>query len=159
MTLGGDGVNKVKELIIVSAILSLSVIAFGVSGNIVVNSSFENGSAWGWSPFGSVTLIATTTNPHSGDYCLYTTGRTQSWMGPSYNLFGLLSYDQTYKVDFWVRYDNGPDSVQFKATVKTSSSNGSSNYIQATNPTTVEKGVWTEVSGDFTIRSGNGTDK
>lgn len=147
--------NKVKELIIVSAILSLSVIAFGVSGNIVVNSSFENGSTWGWSPFGSVTLIATTTNPHSGDYCLYTTGRTQSWMGPSYNLFGLLSYDQTYKVDFWVRYDNGPDSVQFKATVKTSLSNGSSNYIQAASPTTAEKGVWTEVSGDFTIQSGD----
>lgn len=147
--------NRMKELVSVIVILSLSMIVFGVTANLVVNSSFENGSTWGWSPFGSVTLIATTTNPHSGEYCLYTTGRTQSWMGPSYNLFGLLSYDQTYKVDFWVRYDEGPSLMQLKATVKTSSTNGADNYIQATNPTSVQKDVWTEISGEFSVPNGN----
>lgn len=155
IVLGGGVVSKVKELIIVGVSLSLAMMIFGATGNVIVNSSFESGSLWGWSPFGSVTLIATTTNPHSGDYCLYTTGRTQSWMGPSYNLFGLLSYDQTYKIDFWVRYDEGPQSIQFKATVKTSSVNGADNYIQAANPTTVQKGIWTEISGEFSIPDDN----
>ncbi len=147
--------SKWKGLIVAIVILFCATMIFGATGNLIVNSSFEGGSTWGWSPFGSVTLIATTTNPHSGEYCLYTTGRTQSWMGPSYNLFGLLSYDQTYKVDFWVRYNEGPQSVQFKATVKTSSVNGADNYIQATNPTTVQIGAWTEITGEFSIPNGN----
>ncbi len=147
--------SKVKELIVVSVSLSLAMMVFGMTGNVIVNSSFESGSTWGWSPFGSVTLIATSTNPHSDEYCLYTAGRTQSWMGPSYNLFGLISSDQTYTVNFWVRYDEGPQSAQFKATVKTSSNNGVSNYIQATNPTSVQNGAWTEISGEFSIPTGD----
>ncbi|WP_051585735.1 endo-1,4-beta-xylanase [Caldanaerobius polysaccharolyticus] len=124
--------------------------------NVVDNSTFENGSAAGWTGTGGCSVSSVSEEHHSGDYSLKTTGRTSSWMGPSYNLLGKIVPGKQYSVDFWVKYNSGINPTeQFKATVKATPTEGSPNYIQVNDPVTVDQGQWVEIKGTFTLPTGN----
>nr|ADB23440.1 XynA [Thermoanaerobacterium saccharolyticum] len=118
-------------------------------GNVIANGTFENGNTSGWIGTGSSVVKAVYGVAHSGDYSLLTTGRTANWNGPSYDLTGKIVPGQQYNVDFWVKFVNGNDTEQIKATVKATSDKD--NYIQVNDFANVNKGEWTEIKGSFTL--------
>ncbi|MDK2806158.1 MAG: endo,4-beta-xylanase [Thermoanaerobacterium sp.] len=118
-------------------------------GNVISNGTFENGDATGWTGTGSSVVEAVYQESRSGNYSLFTTGRTANWNGPSYDLTGKIVPGQQYNVDFWVKFIDGNDTEQFKATVKATSDKD--NYIQVNDFANVNKGEWTEIKGSFTL--------
>ncbi|ORX23087.1 cellulose 1,4-beta-cellobiosidase [Thermoanaerobacterium sp. PSU-2] len=118
-------------------------------GNVIANGTFENGNTSGWVGTGSSVVKAVYGVAHSGDYSLLTTGRTANWNGPSYDLTGKIVPGQQYNVDFWVKFVDGNDTEQIKATVKATSDKD--NYIQVDDFANVNKGEWTEIKGNFTL--------
>ncbi|MFV9568464.1 endo-1,4-beta-xylanase [Thermoanaerobacter mathranii] len=124
-------------------------------GNIIENGTFESGDTTGWVGTGQAVISAVKEEAHSGNYSLETAGRTADWMGPSYNLTGKIVPGKQYSVDFWVKYNNGNDTEQFKATVKATPTTGSPQYIQVNNPVSVKKGEWAEIKGSFTVPDGD----
>lgn len=137
---------------------NLSVITFAneVSPvNLVTNGNFENGDTSGWTGFGGAAISAVKEEAHSGSYSLKTSGRTADWMGPSYNLTGKIVPGKKYSVDFWVKYNSGNDTEQFKATIKATLITGSAMYIGVNDPVKVNKGQWTEIKGNFTVPEGD----
>ncbi|AEF17757.1 Cellulose 1,4-beta-cellobiosidase [Thermoanaerobacterium xylanolyticum LX-11] len=118
-------------------------------GNVIANGTFENGNTSGWVGTGSSVVKAVYGVAHSGEYSLLTTGRTANWNGPSYDLTGKVVPGQQYNVDFWVKFIDGNDTEQIKATVKATSDKD--NYIQVDDFADVSKGEWTEIKGSFTL--------
>ncbi|WKV08626.1 endo-1,4-beta-xylanase [Thermoanaerobacterium sp. CMT5567-10] len=127
----------------------VKVFADSTSTNLVSNGTFENGNTSGWAGTGSSVVKAVYGDAHSGDYSLLTTGRTANWNGPSYDLTGKIVPGQQYNVDFWVKFIDGNDTEQIKATVKATSDKD--NYIQVNDFADVSKGEWTEIKGSFTL--------
>lgn len=119
-------------------------------GNVISNGTFENGDTTGWTGTGTSVVKAVYQEFHSGSYSMLTTGRSAGWNGPSYDLTGKIVAGQQYSVGFWVKYNDGNDTEQFKATVRATSSTGTS-YIQVNNLANVNKGEWTEIKGSFTL--------
>ncbi|MDE4541380.1 endo-1,4-beta-xylanase [Thermoanaerobacterium sp. R66] len=119
------------------------------TGNVIANGTFENGNTSGWVGTGSSVVKAVYGVAHSGDYSLLTTGRTANWNGPSYDLTGKIVPGQQYNVDFWVKFVDGNDTEQIKATVKATSDKD--DYIQVDDFANVNKGEWTEIKGNFTL--------
>jgi hypothetical protein len=74
--------------------------------NLIVNSSFEAGHA-NWIGFGNSTILDVLSGAHSGDQCIASTNRTQSWEGPSYDALAIVTPGQVYQVGAWVRLDTG----------------------------------------------------
>lgn len=72
--------------------------------NLIPSGSFEDGYV-GWSTFGNAILSRSKQNPHGGEYCLRTSGRTTGWMGPSFELLATLEAGKLYQATAWVRVD------------------------------------------------------
>nr|AAC43719.1 endoxylanase precursor [Thermoanaerobacterium sp.]prf//2209349A endoxylanase [Thermoanaerobacterium sp.] len=118
-------------------------------GNVITNGTFENGNTSGWVGTGSSVVKAVYGVSHIGGYSLLTTGRTANWNGPSYDLTAKIVPGQQHNVDFWVKFVNGNDTEQIKATVKSTSDKG--NYIRVNDFANVNRGEWTEIKGSFTL--------
>src|SRR6516164_5209640 len=98
--------RKNKWLGVVGALVSGMVLQAGLAvaqPNLVNNPGFETGNTSGWSPFGSCTIAAETSQVHSGTYAAQVTGRTATYMGISQSFVGALQAGQTYNVSAWVR--------------------------------------------------------
>jgi hypothetical protein len=80
-------------------------------GNLMANPSFENGHS-GWVPFGMSTLVDVSTGAHSGNKCILSSGRSDTYMGPSYQAAALLTRGASYTVAAWLRMVKSPDNVQ-----------------------------------------------
>ena len=80
-------------------------------GNLMANSSFETGHS-GWLPFGMSSLSDASTGAHSGNKCLLSSGRSASYMGPSYQAAALLTRGAIYTVSAWLRMVGSADNVQ-----------------------------------------------
>ncbi len=69
----------------------------------ILSSSFEDGKTGDWTGRGSAVLTATKDTAHSGKLSLLTTGRTQSWNGPSVDLTGKILPGGAYRFSAWVK--------------------------------------------------------
>jgi carbohydrate binding protein with CBM4/9 domain len=78
----------------------------GEPENLIVNPSFEAGHA-NWIGFGNSTILDVLSGAHSGDQCIASTNRTQSWEGPSFDALSIVTPGQVYQMGAWVRLDAG----------------------------------------------------
>ena len=77
----------------------------------MANPSFETGHS-GWLPFGMSTISDASTGAHSGSKCILSSGRSDTYMGPSYQAAALLTRGASYTVSAWLRMVRNPDNVQ-----------------------------------------------
>lgn len=78
-----------------------------VSAQTVIQHDFEDGGTQGWGARGPASVTNSSDAAHGGTHSLLTTGRTQSWNGPSLNVAPLLSRDVVYRITAWVRLVSG----------------------------------------------------
>ncbi|MFO7177792.1 MAG: carbohydrate binding domain-containing protein [Pseudomonadota bacterium] len=71
--------------------------------DIALNGDVEVGTAYGWLPHGSCTLVVSANDPYEGTYAIACTNRANHWDGPSQNLAGLVQPGAQYQFSVWVR--------------------------------------------------------
>lgn len=119
----------------------------------ILQNDFEDGTAQGWTPQGPVTLAASGEAAHAGGFSLKTTGRSDTWNGPSRNLRPTLQKGATYAFSAFVRLEAGQPASTLKATVKRTPSGGSATYEQVATSTTngVTDAAWVELKGQYSF--------
>ncbi|HEX5405275.1 MAG TPA: carbohydrate binding domain-containing protein, partial [Pseudonocardiaceae bacterium] len=113
-----------------------------VGSNLLTNGNIESGTA-GWSVFGTGTLTANTTAPHSGAESLLLTGRTASWNGPSQDLTTKVTNGKTYTTSVWVKTQTGTPTAKVTLAV---TANGTTNFITLAQGA-VNSAGWTLLTG------------
>src|SRR5581483_4585739 len=119
----------------------------------VVQDGFEDGTTQGWTPFGSVTLAASTDVSHAGAYSLKTTNRTATWNGPGLELTGKLVAGATYQVSLYARLVAGESPETLSITVKRTPTAGSTAYDSVASSATgaVTDAAWVQIQGQYSF--------
>ncbi|WP_214108456.1 endo-1,4-beta-xylanase [Acrocarpospora catenulata] len=108
---------------------------------------FETGTAQGWAARGSATLAAATDAAHTGSYGLSATNRSASWDGPARNILGKMAKGNKYALEVWVRSAAAQNlglSIERRI-------GGTPSYERVVAPVAVTPGVWTKLSGTYTL--------
>lgn len=117
----------------------------------VLSSGFEDGTVQGWARRGTVEVVENSTAAaHAGTRSLLTSGRTASWNGPSRDLLTTVTRGTRYTYSVWARAAAGAGSVQLRMSVERRWQ-GTANYEQVVNSTTVTDGGWTQLTGGYTL--------
>ncbi|WP_246158029.1 endo-1,4-beta-xylanase [Catellatospora sichuanensis] len=117
----------------------------------VLTSSFEDGTVQGWARRGTAELVENSTAvAHAGTRSLLTSGRTASWNGPSRDLLTTVTRGTRYTYSVWARAAAGAGTVQLRMSVERRWQ-GTANYEQVVNSTTVTDGGWTQLTGGYTL--------
>ena len=104
------------------------------TAQVVVSTNFEDAQTDGWIPRGTgSTLSASTNQANTGSYSLLTTGRTQSFGGPSIDLSSSLTRGQLYIFTIYVRMAEGEANDSIKMTMQ-STINGSNTFNTVSGP-------------------------
>ena len=146
-------INSMKKFLkpYTAGFVSFALLAiFNVSGqaqNLVTNPGFETGTTTGWSPFGSCTIAAETSQVHSGTYAAQVSNRSATYMGISQSFVGALQASQTYNVSAWVRLVSG-GSQTMQLTMQKTDGSGTSYASMASG--SVSSTAWTQLSGQYT---------
>lgn len=74
-------------------------------------------------------------------------GRSAAWNGLNVDVTSKVKPGKKYTVTGWVKYTEGPDTVDFKISEQ---KNGST-WPAITGPVTVKKGEWTKLTGTMTV--------
>src|SRR5258707_6992464 len=123
------------------------------TAQVVVSTNFEDAQTDGWIPRGTgTTLSASTNQANTGSYSLLTTGRTQSFGGPSIDLSSSLTRGQLYIFTIYVRMAEGEANDSVKMTMQ-STINASNTFNTVSGPTTVTNGSGVKIVGTLTPAS------
>jgi len=123
------------------------------TAQVVVSTNFEDGQTDGWIPRDTGTTLAVSANQaNSGTQSLLTTGRTQTFGGPSIDLSSALTQGQLYIFTIYVRMAEGEANDSVKMTMQ-STINSSNTFNTVSGPTTVTNGSWVKMVGTFTPAS------
>lgn len=122
----------------------------------VVSNTFEDGTTQGWISRGSAVLSSSTEAAHDGNASLKTTGRTDSWNGPSLDLRSRLLPNTTYRVTGRVRLVEGQPASNLKFTVEQLPTGGtSSSFTQVGSAVQVTDSAWVQLEGNYSFASGD----
>ncbi|MFN8073789.1 MAG: PHB depolymerase family esterase [Kineosporiaceae bacterium] len=130
----------------------------GGGGSSAQNLSFdfEDGTAQGWAPRGSVTLEASDAQANGGTKSLLTSGRTANWNGPALDLMGKVTAGSKYAFTSYVRMATLPEgatsdklSMTMQATV-----DGTDSYSWIGGQADVTADGWTKLTGTWTAPAG-----
>ncbi|MBV9182977.1 MAG: endo-1,4-beta-xylanase, partial [Acidobacteria bacterium] len=133
------------SLVFFALLASLPAIA-----QVVVQTNFEDGQPDGWVPRGNGTALSVaTTQANTGSHSLLTTGRTQTFGGPSIDLSNVLTPGQLYIFTIYVRMQESQANDSIRMTMQ-STINGSSTFNTVAGPATVTNGAWVKMVGAFT---------
>lgn len=145
-----DNTRRYMPLLTVAFV---ALLACGSAMAQVVSTNFEDGTTDGWIPRGTGTTLAVSTNQaNTGTQSLLTTGRTQTFGGPSIDLTSSLTAGQLYVFTVFVRMQEGQANDSIKMTMQ-STINGSPSFATVAGPTTVTNGAWVKMVGAFTPSS------
>lgn len=150
----GFALRKTKSICFRRAVLGFlclgaTLFAFvGASQNLANNPGFETANTAGWSPFGSVTISASTAQAHSGTYSGRVTNRTDTYMGISQSLQSALTSGQIYDISAWVRLASGA-SQTVNLTMKKTDAGGTTYSSVASG--SVSSTAWTQLSGSYAL--------
>lgn len=139
--------NKSVEFYVDSVIVTS---AQPVSSGVVKSATFESDSTEGWQPRGSAQISVVDTVAHTGTKSLYVTGRTDTWQGAQIDLSNVLEKGRDYQLTVWV-YQNSGEDRQITLTIERTNADNSKNYDTIKWRQTVPSGVWTELSGSYTV--------
>lgn len=118
--------------------------------NLLTNSGFEGANITGWYAFGGQALVADTTLVKSGTYSVRTDGRSQTWNGIATDVVALVLPGKTYHVAASVSVQGATNEVPVKLTFKVKCGTEEDQYPDAATGT-ASNGVWTDLSGNFTV--------
>jgi len=131
--------------------LASAVTAFSATAadTVVISSDFEDGTAGPWQARGS-SIAVVDTDARAGTHSLSVTGRTQDWQGVQTDIVGLVTPGQTVTVSGWAKLlGEGSTTVKFTVNETTAGT-----YTQASAPVAVDATSWVEMTGTYTVPSG-----
>ncbi|WP_404424808.1 endo-1,4-beta-xylanase [Nibricoccus sp. IMCC34717] len=118
--------------------------------------NFDDGSTQGWYGFGwGVTAVNDTVTKHSGAGSLFVSNRTESWQGPAVDLRGRLTQGKTYAIKAYVRLAAGTPAQTVNFFMQRQPAGGATQYDQVTQPVMVNDSMWTLVSGNYKLLTGD----
>ncbi len=121
----------------------------------VVQHGWEDGTTQGWAPFGGgVVLTNSTAAALTGTHSLLTTGRTQTFNGPSLEVSPLLSPGTIYQVTVSVRLVGGEPATPVRMTMRRRPTSGGDQFEQVVGSTNVNDTQWTTLQGTYSFAGG-----
>lgn len=118
-------------------------------GEVVAATDFEDGTQQGWGPRGDATAAPTQDDAFAGGWSLLTTGRTETWNGPSFTLTNLVEPGTTYGFTLWLKLAPGEEPAELRVSAQTDA-DGTSSFQNLTPNTEVTADDWVEFTGTFT---------
>jgi len=138
-----------KNFVVCLSLLTVALVAGVPATAQVVSTDFEDGTTDGWTGFAGAQVAVSTAQANTGTYSLSTTGRSQTYQGPSIDLTQALTPGQPYLFKIAVRLsDNTPGSDAVQMTMR-STVNGSQSYSAVAGATVTNTG-WVILQGAFT---------
>ena len=131
---------------------SLLYAGIAAAQNLATNPGFETGDTTGWFAFGSPTISAQSAQVHSGGYAGLVTNRTATWNGIARSFLGVLQSNETYNVSAWVQLAGGSSQTMYLTAQKI---DGSGTTYAVVAAGTVSAGMWTQITGQFTLNISN----
>jgi endo-1,4-beta-xylanase len=128
--------------------VAVAPMAAAAAPEVVLTSTFEDGTAQGWFARGSAAIAATTADAHGGTQSLATTNRTATWQGPGRDVRGVLLADATYAVEAYVRMAPGAPAASVQLTVQRTPAGGSTTFERVTGGTVSADG-WVSLRGEY----------
>lgn len=113
------------------------------------SSDFEDNTTQGWVPRGG-SVAVTNADKHGGSYSLLTTGRTQSWQGPSLNILNKVTKGAKYHVSVWVKLAPGEAASALRVSVQREYQ-GTTNWDTVVGNTSVTADQWVNLTADYTL--------
>lgn len=139
------------------ACLLVLFLASPLHAQVVATYDFEDGTAQGWSPFGSPTLanaMSPVSDPDGGSHALLVTNRTSGFMGPSIDLVKVhnIVAGATYQISAYVLL-TAPDVSNPTATISTklTSCATSGTFSNVATSGALSNTAWTKVQGTFSF--------
>ncbi|MGB2572278.1 endo-1,4-beta-xylanase [Micromonospora citrea] len=117
---------------------------------VVLSSTFEDGTTEGWRARGGESVTPSTAAAHSGAGSLLTTGRTQSWQGPTRDLLAQLQKGTRYTLSVHVRLAAGEPATRARLSVQRDTG-GTAAYDQVVGATPVTADGWVALTGTYTL--------
>ncbi|HEY0734399.1 MAG TPA: endo-1,4-beta-xylanase [Herpetosiphonaceae bacterium] len=115
------------------------------------SSDFEDGTAQGWAPrIGGETVAVTSADKHGGSYSLLTTGRQNTYDGPSLNILNTMTRGAKYAISLWVKLAPGEADANLRVSIQRSYQ-GNQNYDTVVGNTLVTANQWVNLKGDYTL--------
>ncbi|MBU9712965.1 endo-1,4-beta-xylanase [Evansella tamaricis] len=114
--------------------------------NIIAHYDFEDNTFQGWVPRQANLEIIEGVSM-TGSYSLLTTGRTESWQGPSIDVLPILEKSAVYEITLWVKRKNADESSNVKVSIETVV--GGNQDWHTISETVVHDKEWTELTGEF----------
>lgn len=132
--------------------LTITQMSSGPGGPVAtgVSSDFENGTPQGWGPRGSGVAVAVSTEgSHTGTSSLKTTGRTQTWQGPSLNIINNMTKGEKYSVSVWAKLAPGEADTPLRVSIQRDYQ-GVQNYDTVVGNTVVTANQWVNLKAEYT---------
>jgi endo-1,4-beta-xylanase len=116
-------------------------------------SNFEDGTTQGWGPrIGGETVAVTNADQHGGSYSLLTTGRQNTYDGPSLNILNKLTKGAKYHVSVWVKLAPGEAETNLRVSIQRAYQ-GTQNYDTVVGNTPVTANQWVNLKADYTLNN------
>ena len=139
-------------LVVLAALFAILLTCGSAPAQTVISTNFEDGGTDGWIPRGTgTTLTNSLSEANTGAHSLLTTGRTQSFGGPSIDMSG-LTRGQLYIFTIFVRMEEGLANDSLKMTMQ-STINGSNTFNTVASAGVVTNSAWVKMTGAFTPSS------
>jgi hypothetical protein len=118
------------------------------AGNLISDPSFEAGHT-SWTGFGRSTILDVSTGARTGQKCIASGNRTESWEGPSYDAIVVAQPTKSYQMEAWLRLDVGAAQQTVNLSLKAACVGVEPTYTPLSS--IVASPEWTAVRGAFTV--------
>ncbi|MBV9791691.1 MAG: endo-1,4-beta-xylanase, partial [Chloroflexi bacterium] len=114
-------------------------------------SDFEDGTTQGWAArIGGETVAVTNADRHGGSYSLLTTGRQNTYDGPSRNILNDMTRGAKYQISVWVKLAPGEADANLRVSVQRGYE-GNQSYDTVVGNTLVTAGQWINLQAAYTL--------
>jgi endo-1,4-beta-xylanase len=113
-------------------------------------STFEDGGRDSWfARTGTEVLTNTTADAHTGTHSLLTTGRTNTFRGPAFDVTNVMFNGSRYHVELWAKLAPGETSTQLKVSLDRKLGTVQETFTTLSGPATVTPDGWALFSTTF----------
>jgi endo-1,4-beta-xylanase len=111
---------------------------------------FETGTTEGWGARGPEQVAASQADAHTGEWSLLTTGRTNTWNGPSFNITSLVEVGNTYGFSLWLKLAAGQEPADLRVSIQRDFADADSTFTTLIPNTTVSADEWVQFTAEWT---------
>lgn len=118
-------------------------------------STFESGTAEGWTSRTGVEVVApTTADAHSGAFSLLTTNRTAAFRGPNFNVTNVMFNGSRYRVSLWAKLAPGEAAAPLRVSLQRNAGTITTFHTVVPN-TTVTASAWVRLVATYDVALAN----